>query len=162
MNLWLVGMMGSGKSTVGALVATELVLGFIDTDDEVEARLGGPIADYWRAHGEAAFRREERVEIVRVSSSNAVVSVGGGAVSSAVNRATMMSTGRIVWLRAGLGTLESRLGDGGGRPLLDEEPLAKLLASREKVYAALADTVFDTDSKTPDQVAKEVVAWWVE
>jgi len=159
-NLWLIGMMGSGKSTIGPLVASELAMGFIDTDEEIETRLGESIAEYWETHGEEDFRRAERAEIVRVSSSNAVISTGGGAPMSAANRATMMSTGRIIWLRADLDAIEDRLGDGEGRPVLGHRPIAEVMASREKVYAALADARFDTDMGTPEEISKEIVAWW--
>jgi len=159
-NLWLIGMMGSGKSTVGPLVASELSMGFIDTDDEIEARLGESIADHWRAHGEEEFRRLERSEIVRVSSSNAVISTGGGAPTNAANRATMMSTGRIIWLRAGVPALEERLAGPEDRPILADASIADVLASREKVYARLADARFDTDTAAPGDIAKEIVAWW--
>ena len=160
MNLWLIGMMGSGKSTVGPLVASELSMVFIDTDDGIEARLGESIADYWRAHGEEEFRRLERSEIVRVSSSNAVIGAGGGAPTNAANRATMMSTGRIIWLRAGVETLEERLAGLEDRPVLADRSIADVLVSREKVYAHLADARFDTDSGSPGDIAKEIVAWW--
>lgn len=161
MNLWLIGMMGSGKSTIGPLVANELSMEFVDTDLEIEAQLGEPISDYWEAHGQDAFRRAERAEIVRVSSSNAVISTGGGAPITSANRATMMSTGRIIWIRAGLKTIESRLGDMKSRPLLGEKPLAEILASREKVYSALADVRFDADNTTPEEVAGQIAEWWV-
>lgn len=160
MNLWLIGMMGSGKSTIGPLVASDLGMEFIDTDDEIEARLGESIAEHWLANGEEAFRMLERSEVVRVSSTNAVISAGGGAPTSAANRATMMSTGRIIWLRAGVEALEERLAGSAARPALADRSIAEVVASREPIYARLADARFDTDTGTPADVAREIVAWW--
>jgi shikimate kinase len=119
-RLLLIGMMGAGKSTVGALVARRLGWSFIDTDEEVEHSTGQAVSELFASGGEALFRSEESRTLVAAltESSAVVVSVGGGAVLDPSNRAILCRSGLVVWLRARLETLAERVGDGAGRPLL--------------------------------------------
>ncbi len=123
-HLFLVGMMGSGKSTVGRLCAAALDRPFVDLDAEVE-RLGGrSIADLFAAEGEDGFRRRESEALAGVAASGvpSVVACGGGVVLDAPNRGRLRSAGVVVWLDAPPPALAARLGRGEGRPLLGAAP----------------------------------------
>lgn len=162
--LWLVGLMGAGKSTVGPLVAERLGLPFVDTDDLVERRSGRRIPDLFTDGGDA-FRALECDAIAEVAAgATAVVATGGGAVLDEANRIVMRRTGIVVWLRASAATLAARVGDGGGRPLLSgRDPLAHLgalAADRREAYEAAAHEIIDVDGRDVQEVTEEVVTAW--
>ncbi|MBO0694339.1 MAG: AAA family ATPase, partial [Acidimicrobiaceae bacterium] len=127
-RIWLVGMMGSGKSTVGAALARRLGWQAIDTDSLIEREVGERIADLWGREGEAAFRAKESEVITRVAAGDdhRVVSVGGGAVLDPGNREQLSASGLVVWLRADAATLLARVGAGVERPALGGDPRATL------------------------------------
>jgi shikimate kinase len=163
LRLLLVGMMGSGKSTVGRIIAAQLGWAYLDSDDEVEKRTGSSVAEIWRAEGEEAFRAEESRVLAEALSGTgtAVVSVAGGTVLDPANRALIRSAGTVVWLRTQVGTLAERVGDGAGRPLLAGDPpaaLERLLAQRRPFYEEVADIVVDTDGLDAVAVAEMVLA----
>ena len=162
--LWLIGMMGSGKTTVGRLVAARLGVAFRDTDTMVEEESGRSIPELWAEAGEAAFRAWERRAIAAAASSPAVVATGGGAVIDRSNVATMRRGGVVVWLTADPVTLAARIGDGAGRPLLaggdPRASLALLAQQRAPWYEAAAHHVVVTDGKALPEVADEVEALW--
>jgi shikimate kinase len=164
--LFLVGMMGAGKSTVGQLVAAELGWDFVDTDECVEARTGMAVRELFAARGEPAFRDEERraVHEVLERRAPAVVSVGGGAVLDEENRVAMLAGGTVVWLRADPAVLAARVGAGAGRPLLAGggadaagEELARLATARRALYEEVASAVVDVDALTPTEAAAAVL-----
>jgi shikimate kinase len=157
-RIWLVGMMGSGKSTVGCALAERLGWVAVDTDAVVERRAGKRIATLWHEQGEAAFRALEVGAIAEASASaqSTVISVGGGAVLDPANRARMAASGYVVWLRAEVATLAARIGSGATRPALGDDPLAgvgEVDAARRPFYEQLAAQVVDVDRATPQQVA---------
>jgi len=156
-RLLLIGMMGSGKTTVGRLVAARLGWPHLDSDAEVEEATGKTVPEIFAEQGEPAFRAVETEALVHaLEFEPAVISVAGGAVLAPGNRPLIRNGGTVVWLRADVDTLADRVGDGSGRPLLDgdaERSLAELDAVRRLLYAQLADSVIDVDDKTPDQVA---------
>jgi shikimate kinase len=161
-TVWLVGMMGAGKSAVGRRLAARLGRRFVDTDEEVERAAGRSIAELFAREGEPAFRALERAAIARVAGKEAVVAVGGGAIAQPGAAAAMAAAGTIVWLRARPETLLGRVGPAGERPLLAGlDPAAQLarlralLAEREPSYAAAALAV-DTDGLAPEEVAEAV------
>jgi shikimate kinase len=161
-RLLLIGMMGSGKTTVGRLAAARLGWPYLDSDAEVEAARGKSVAEIFAEEGEPAFRAAESEALVRaLSVEPAVVSVAGGAVLEAANRERIARAGTVVWLRAEVATLACRVGDGAGRPLLDGDPaaaLARLDVARRPLYAALADAVVDVDALRPEQVVTAALA----
>lgn len=165
-HLLLVGMMGTGKSTVGRLVAARLGRPVVDTDDVVEQAAGTSVAAIFATSGEAAFRRREAeaLQDVLACDDACVVSVGGGAVLDPTNRAAMRRAGTVVWLRARPDTLEARVGDDDGRPLLSgvgegvAGALVRIDAERRPLYDELADEVVDVDGLDPDEVADRVLA----
>lgn len=161
-KILLVGMMGVGKSTVGLALARRLGWAYLDSDEQVMLRTGRTVPELFAEQGEAAFRAEERRALVEAVASGgpAVVSVAGGAVLDPDNRACIGSAGTVVWLRAAVATLASRVGTGEGRPLLGEEPaaaLALLYEERRPLYAGLADVVVDVDDVTPNEAVDRIV-----
>jgi shikimate kinase len=166
----LVGMMGSGKTTVGSLLADRLGSGFSDTDEEVESIAGVSVQEMFEKSGEAAFRRAESEALATLLAPDGprVVAAGGGAVLSEANREMMRREATVVWLRACVGTLTDRVGSGEGRPLLaavaevevdgPKNRLEQLNEEREQLYQSLADIVVDTDDLSPDEVADAVVS----
>jgi shikimate kinase len=160
-------MMGSGKSVIGPLLAHRLGTAFVDTDAVVVHQAGESIIDLWNRHGEAAFRSLEATAIAEAAvGPAAVVATGGGAVVDDDNVAAMSAAGSIVWLRASLETLTTRLGSGAGRPLLagDDrfERLSSIYEERYAVYEAAADLTVDTDDSAAADVAERIEAWWNE
>jgi shikimate kinase / 3-dehydroquinate synthase len=161
-TIWLVGMMGAGKSAVGAALARRLGRPFVDADREIEAEAGCPVAEIFAAEGEAGFRARERRALGRLAGRSAVVALGGGAMAQPGAPARLRASGRVVWLRARPETLEQRVGEGEGRPLLAglgaaarRARLAGLLAAREPDYAA-ADLAIDTDGRAVEELAAEL------
>lgn len=155
-------MMGSGKTTVGRLLATRLGRRFHDSDEEVLARTGMTIPAIFHARGEAAFRAEERAVLALATAEGppAVIAVAGGAVLDPDSRRRIRRAGRVIWLRAAPNVLAGRVGRGLGRPLLDgDAALAlQLLDSRRRpLYQALADATVDVDWLTPAVAAER--AW---
>ena len=162
-HLVLVGLMGAGKSTVGALCAARLGRPFVDTDELVEVLAGGSVAEVF-AQGEETFRALERDAVADVSTSPAplVIGCGGGAVLDARNRSQLHQHGFVVWLRADPAVLADRVAsDRVDRPLLARgRPvvvLTELASARMAAYEAAADASVATDDRTPDQVADAVL-----
>jgi shikimate kinase len=165
MTLWLVGMMGTGKTCAGRLAAELLGVEFVDVDDAVATEAGSSIAELWDRLGEPGFRRFETAVIKRVAGREAVVSTGGGAVLEVANRRRMRDTGRIVWLRAELAVLERRLEKAGDRPLLAGDPdrtakITRLLEERSGAYEDAADYEIDTSPMTVEEVAMRIEQLW--
>ncbi|MGB2756888.1 MAG: shikimate kinase, partial [Acidimicrobiia bacterium] len=161
----LIGMMGAGKSLVGAQLARNLGCPFRDVDALVEARVGMSVADVFRDRGEHAFRDHEAsvLQSVLGSSEFCVVSTGGGAVLREESVAQMRAHGIVVWLRASIDTLAARLGSGAAdRPLLAGgdlgEQLASLAQERNELYRAAANVIVDTDGMEPSEIADAVLA----
>lgn len=164
MTIWLIGMMGSGKTTVGRAVAARLGLAFHDTDLEVEERAGRTISEIWEEEGEAAFRQMESDAVARLAGSESVVATGGGVVLDPANRATMRSSGRVFWLDGPPELLAGRVGQDEERPLLGNETdavhiLTTIRSEREEAYEAAAHHRLGAD-EAPDEVAAEVVRLW--
>lgn len=162
-TLWLVGMMGSGKTSVGRLVADRLGLPFLDLDDDVATRTGRTIGEVFADEGEEGFRRYETEALERASGTAAVVATGGGAVLRPGNVELMRGHGFVVWLRAEASVLVARVGAGEGRPLLVDGPadaIHRLASQRAETYRAAAHVVVDTDGRDPETIATEVIGAW--
>ena len=148
-SVFLIGLPGSGKSTVGRQLARRLGLPFVDVDQAIEARIGCPIRTFFEQEGEARFREIESEVIDEVSQGPAqIVSTGGGAVLRAENRQRLRERGSVVYLRSSPEELFRRLRHDRNRPLLQvEDPLAKLRelhAQRHPLYAQTAHFTIDT------------------
>lgn len=158
--IWLIGMMGSGKSTVAPLVAAALDSEWADADSIIEEKAGRSITELF-GESEASFRTVE-ADVMRVlAGGQAVVATGGGAVMTEA-AGIMRGSGVVVWLRATIDTLRDRIGSGSERPLLANGlgAIEQIDDMRRDRYAALADVVVDTDDRTPQEVADLVVAAW--
>jgi shikimate kinase len=145
----LIGLMGSGKSSVGALLAERTGLRLVDVDLEILASTGRTVRELWEEGGEAAYRRlESRVVLETIGSTEAtVLAAPGGAILDPAVQAALGET-FVVWLRASPGTLSARVRPDDHRPLLEDDPfpvLATMEARRADLYERTADLVVDTD-----------------
>lgn len=159
--LWLIGMPGAGKSTVGVLVAEILDVPFLDTDALIESAAGEPARDLV-GRDEPAFRAMERHAVDTAAESGGVVATGGGAVLDDGSVLTMRRSGLVVWLTVPVEVLEQRVGTGDERPLLGDDPAAALqgyLEARGELYEAAAHVSVDGD-QPPEAVAKAVADVW--
>ncbi len=165
-HLWLIGMMGSGKSAVGSRLAARIGVRLIDTDAEVSRRTGCSIAQLWGERGEAAFRTMESAAVAKAAADDAaVIATGGGVVLDPANVAAMRRSGTVVWLTASPEILAVRAGPDAARPLLGDDPspsrLARLLEERSPLYAAAADHVVETESASIEDVAEQIEELWI-
>ena len=163
-HLALVGLMGVGKSEVGAVVAQRLNLRHLDLDVMVTAREGRSVGVLFEEQGESGFRECEQAALADVLSlpQPIVLSTGGGVLERETNKALLAERATVVWLRARLETLAERVGGGVGRPLLQTgdpaEVLRELSVRRGPDYEAVADHVVDTDGRSVEEVADSVMA----
>ncbi len=160
-RIFLVGMMGSGKTTVGRALAERLGYPYLDSDEQVEAQTGQTVAEIFASRGEAAFRVHEKEALFEAlrGQSPVVVAVAGGAVLDAENRMRLSQDGFVVWLRADVTTLARRARGGDHRPLLEndlEGTIGRLYEQRRPHYAELADLVVDVDRLSVEQVVDVV------
>ncbi|GAA4895876.1 3-dehydroquinate synthase [Stackebrandtia albiflava] len=158
----LVGPPGSGKSTVGALLARRWDVGFRDTDADIAAAAGMTIPDIFLTHGEDHFRALERDAVATaLATHDGVLALGGGAVMADATRA-LLADHTVVFLSVELTAAVGRVGLGAGRPLLAVNPRATmkaLLEQRRPLYREIADFEIATDGTTPEQVADEIARW---
>ncbi len=163
MNIVLCGMMGAGKTSVGIKIAELSHRRWVDTDEVIVNRYGN-ISNIFERYGEAHFRALETETVRELSTQEGlVVSTGGGLVLKTENCALLKEKGKIFFLRASLETLENRVRDDESRPLLKEkdklrEKLSNLLKERTPVYERVANAIVDTDGKSVEQVAREILA----
>jgi shikimate kinase len=148
-NLFLVGLMGAGKTTVGRVLAKHYGCVFHDSDHEIEARTGVKIPVIFEIEGEAGFRKREEAVIAELTAmSGIVLATGGGAVLSPVTRDNLRKRGVVIYLRGAPEHLYERTRHDRNRPLLQtENPLARLrelYQERDPLYREVADIVVDT------------------
>ena len=159
----LIGMMGSGKTTVGRRLAAALGRPLVDSDAQVEARTGRTVREIFESDGEAAYRVLEREALVDAlaGAEPSVVAAAGGVVLDPGNRAVLQEAGTVVWLRARPEVLARRVSAGRDhRPLLGDDPLAalqRLDAERRPLYEEVADLVVDVDDLSTSQVVDAVL-----
>ncbi|HEU5177339.1 MAG TPA: shikimate kinase [Burkholderiales bacterium] len=161
-NLYLVGMMGAGKTTVGRSLARRLKLRFFDSDQEIEARCGVKIPVIWEIEGEAGFRAREAQAIAELSLLDGIVlATGGGAVLAPENRALLAERGTVVYLRATPEHLYERVRQDRNRPLLaGGDPLGRLrelYRERDPLYREVADIVIDTGRQSVQVLARALL-----
>jgi shikimate kinase/3-dehydroquinate synthase len=148
-NVFLVGLMGAGKTTIGRILARKLGKRFIDSDHEIEARTGASIPWIFEIEGEESFRRRE-AEVIRdlCAEDGVVLATGGGAVLNAETRASLKARGTVIYLRANVNSIMVRVSHDKNRPLLQtadpRRRLEELMAQREPLYREIAELVIDT------------------
>ena len=161
-NIFLIGPMGAGKSTIGRRLAKKLNLRFFDSDQTIVNRTGVRIALIFEIEGEEGFRRRESDVIEELTGqSDIVLATGGGVVLNPVNRKNLAERGLVVYLRAGIKQLLKRTIRDNKRPLLKtdnpREKMEELLKTRSPLYEQIADLIVDTDSRQPvSQVIDEI------
>ncbi len=160
MNIWLIGMMGSGKTTVGRLLAGERDMDFRDVDSIISTRVAATISELWQRTGEEGFRALEADVVEELATgAGAVIASGGGAVLAEANRQAMRRSGTVIWLQASADVLAARLVGATDRPLLADDgtaPLAELLNERLGAYEDAAHHLVDTTSLTPVEVVDKI------
>lgn len=163
-SIVLAGFMGSGKSTVGKILAGMSGMPFIDVDKRIARAQGMSISEIFESRGEPRFRELEREAIREESSGGRVIAVGGGAVMDDANVSELKSRGIIYLLDVTAEDVQARLGTDPRRPLLsdDLEGIRKLLGSREERYRSAADVVVDTAGKDPAQVADNIYSDYIK
>ena len=166
-HIWLIGMMGSGKSTVARRVAEKIGWGWLDLDEIISQGFESSITEFWTSQGEEAFRDIEMAALSAVASdSDRVVATGGGVVVREDNVATMRASGLVVWLQATPETLVRRIGAGAGRPILHEEDrlatLTDVLAARWAAYDGAAHVSVATDDVPIETVVGRIEELWNE
>lgn len=158
-TLVLVGAPGSGKSTVGALLAERLGVSFRDVDAVIAERTRKSISEIFTDDGEATFRAVEEQVTAELLPLPGVLSLGGGAVLSATTRAALRDH-RVVWLKVGLAQSVKRVGLDTARPLLlgnVRGQLRKLLDERAALYQEVGNEVVDTDHTTPGEIVEMIM-----
>jgi shikimate kinase len=157
----LVGPPGSGKTTIGRLVADKRGVEFRDTDSDIEVTAGKTVSDIFVADGEPRFRELEEVAVTTaLDEHEGVLALGGGAVGSARIREKLREH-RVVFLVVGLAAAAERVGFAQSRPLLMVNPraeLKRLMAERQPHYEEVATALVRTDDRSPQDVAAEVLA----
>jgi shikimate kinase len=161
--IFLIGFMGTGKSTVGRLLAAAIGYGFADLDEVIAGVAGQSVAQIFSNEGEAGFRaREEQAVRAAAAMRQTVIATGGGAPCREANLAAMLAAGRVVALSATPAEVIRRTGTGPGRPLLhghaDPEGVAAALLAVRAPFYARAHHQIDTVGKEPDQVTREILS----
>jgi len=167
MNIVLIGMRGSGKTTVGKLLAKRLGKQFIEMDELIVQRIGLDIPEIVKRYGWDKFREVEEEVIREVAElDNVVNATGGGVVTREENVRELKKKGKLVWLKADTDTLLRRIGNDEYRPSLTgrspREDLEAVLAERTPIYEQVADFIIDTEGKKPEEVAEAIAKQYSE
>ncbi|MDF2529724.1 MAG: shikimate kinase [Gammaproteobacteria bacterium] len=166
-NIFLIGPMGAGKSTIGRQLADMLKMNFYDTDAEIEKKCGADINWIFDIEGEQGFRkREEKVVQELTELQGIVLATGGGIVGSAANRSRLAARGTVIYLRATVDQLLDRTARDKTRPLLQgtdpREIMEKLNSEREALYEEVADFIVETDQRGVRTVAADIIKLMTE
>ena len=160
MVFYLIGMMGSGKSSVGKLLANKLEFSNIDIDNEIEKDEKLSIKEIFELKGENYFREIENKYLLRKKKS-AVVSCGGGIILNKKNREFLKTSGYTIYLKSSIPTLEKRLLNENGRPLLSndnlKETLINIYSKRKTLYTSSANTTIITDRRSVKEVCELII-----
>jgi len=162
MNIFIVGPMGSGKSTVGKIISDELFLNFFDTDEEIENRTGASIDWIFDLEGEEGFRKRESGVLEEMVQKNSVVlSTGGGIILSENNRELLSSRGTVFYLATPISVQLERTAKDKDRPLLKNgdpgQILQELHEKRKNLYKSVSDHIVETEDKSSQEVASEII-----
>jgi shikimate kinase len=159
MNIYLIGMMGSGKSTMGKTLSEKIQKPFVDLDSEIEKAAGKSISEIFDIDGEEQFRKMETKQLKQYSES--IVACGGGIVLKDENREFINENGIAILLLATMGELTQRLSNSGNRPLLaddnTEEALTKLWMERQIDYLETANFTIETDGENTEELTEKIL-----
>ena len=160
-NIFLVGPMGAGKSTIGRLLAAELHFAFRDSDKVIEERTGADIPWIFDMEGEEGFRDRETAVLVELANeTRTVIATGGGIILRERNRELMKESGYVCYLTASIDQLVERTARDKKRPLLQvdnpRQKIIDLLGIRDPLYRDAADFIINTDKRSPKTVAQEI------
>jgi len=163
-NVFLVGFRGTGKTTIGRLLAEHRGCSWVDADDVIERHAGMTIRQVFEAEGEAGFRRRESAVLEQLCARREhIIATGGGVVLHEANRERLKAAGRVIWLTADVETIRRRLEDdrttSERRPVLTvggRTEIEELLRVREPLYRAVADFIVDTSGRTPEEVVSDI------
>jgi len=164
----LVGLMGSGKSVLGKLLASRLSLSLIDLDAYIVQQAGESIPEIFATKGEQYFRQLEGEYLAEVlaTDDDVVVATGGGAVLAAENRALMQEKGKVIWLDASPEILAKRIAGDSNRPLLDGvdvlEKMQGLAVKRNPLYAQVADLCVNTETSSDEEAVAKIIKFLSE
>lgn len=163
-NIFLVGPMGAGKSTIGRAVASLLQLDFYDTDQQIEEKAGADITWIYDIEGEAGYRKREQKIIEELTQKQSIVlATGGGAVVTPANRNALASRGTVIYLKTSLEQQYERTRKDTKRPLLQTDDvhsqIDKLWSERKPLYEEIADHSFNTDGYSVKAVANAIIKW---
>ena len=162
-NIFLVGLMGSGKTTIGRALAKRLNLRFVDADHEIESRTGASITLIFEIEGEASFRQRE-ADVIRdlTQQQGIVLATGGGAILDPESRRSLSERGTVVYLRASVGSLVQRTSHDRQRPLLQTaDPRARieeLMRQRAPLYEEVAHITVETGRPNVQSVVQNILA----
>ncbi|MBK5931753.1 shikimate kinase AroK [Halochromatium salexigens] len=160
-NIFLVGPMGAGKSTVGRQLAEALGYEFRDSDQEIQRRTGVDIPTIFEFEGEEGFRKRERGVVEELAQEDGIVlATGGGVVLTPENRQQLAARGFVIYLHCSPEQQFARTARDRGRPLIDtddpQQRLRDLMAEREPIYRQVADMVVSTERRGTVSVVKEI------
>lgn len=163
-NVYLIGAMGVGKTTIGKQLAQHLNVPFKDSDLEIESVTGASIPLIFEVEGEAGFRKREADMIAKLTQeSPLVLATGGGVILNPTNRQCLIKQGMVIYLRASLDALLERTRHHKNRPLLQTENprqrFEKILTEREPLYLETADWVLDTENKSIRRIVNEIIQY---
>ncbi len=161
-NIFIIGPMGVGKTTIGRQLAKYLSLDFVDSDHEIERRTGVDIPLIFEIEGEAGFRKREAAVISELTARRGIVlATGGGVVVSPENCSLLAARGFVVYLSAPIEQLLKRTAHDTNRPLLQtknpRQRLEQLMIEREPLYQSIADLVIYSDQGAPHKVVRQIV-----
>jgi len=162
-NIFLIGFMGAGKSTIAARLKDKLSMALVEMDARIVEEQGMPITEIFAKYGEPHFRDIESALVVAIGDEgNTIVSCGGGVVVRPENTANMKKSGKIVFLCATPETIYERVKDNTDRPILNGnmnvEFIAQLMEKRRALYEEAADILIDTDGKNVEEICDEIIA----
>jgi shikimate kinase len=166
MNLVLIGYRGTGKSHVGRLLAERLSFPYVSVDKAIVSRAGMSIPEIVSQFGWQGFRERESLEVSEISVwDSIVIDTGGGVVERPENIESLRENGCLIWLKASVPTIVSRIEGGGDRPALTDgksftEEVAEVLERRTPLYRKAALHEIDTDGLAPEEVAEQIVLLW--
>ena len=163
-NIYLIGAMGVGKTTIGKQLALTTGIPFKDSDLEIETATGASIPLIFEVEGEAGFRKRETEMIAKLTQETPLIlATGGGVILAKPNRQHLIKQGMVIYLRASLNELLERTRHHKNRPLLQtENPRArfqKILTEREPLYLETADWVLDTENKSVKMIVHEIIQY---